>query len=273
MQFDFGGDVNSFDTGGFSFGVPTDFGGPPPAAPSFDYSPPALGLNAGAPESPGFTFSGDTFVKPAGEYSFGGDRSLSASDPGPVGSGAGGFGDVMRTVGGYADSAMPFLKLGLGGLSAYTGVQAMNQAKANNKIAQQAASRSAAAAAPAVSAAQELIPAGTKAMLGGSLPPGLEEEVQKFIRDNKTAARSRLAKLGITNSTMLDQVDKEIEADAVRLRENLAQQLVQTGTADVAAATGALGNSGTIAQQQGNTTTQAIQAANNAVNTLFGAGA
>src|SRR5262245_3326740 len=147
-DFDFGGGFGDFGLSDFASGL-TDLpiGGLPSSVPLPDFT------GAG-------NFDVGTFMPP---------DWMTGSVPTPAG-GDGGF-----SLSGFIKDAMPLLsgglRLGTGALGAYTGMQAMKRAADLQKATDRAISTSEAAAAPGVAAAQQLIPAGTGALLGGPLPP------------------------------------------------------------------------------------------------------
>lgn len=186
--------------------------------------------------------------------------------------GAPGGGDGGSPISGFIRDAMPFvgnaLRLGVGGLGAYAGIQGLNRAGQQQGVLDRAQRTSEAAAAPGVAAAGKLIPAGTAALMGGPLPPELEAQVNTFINNAKMRARQTLAKMGLTNSDAAAQMDTWIDQQAAELRSKLAAGLLSSGTGAIPP--GVTGQAGQLAANQGGQINQAIQEANRALFTLMG---
>src|SRR5262245_33724378 len=196
--------------------------------------------------------------------------STPAADPtamsGPIGGGGGFLGDLS----GYAKQVLPFLQLGTQGLGAYTGIQGMLQAGKHNQFLTSAQQTAQGAAAPALAAGQQLIPAGTSALMGGNLPPGLEATVNNWKNSWRQQLRNYYAKAGITDSTMMAQVEAQIEEQAQMLRAQLAQGMISSGTSALQPALQGAQIGGSLAERSGDTTTAAIAAANQALSRLLG---
>lgn len=199
----------------------------------------------------------------------------------PAGMGGGGGGpsswmDTMSNIGskigGAASGALPFVKLGLGGLGAYEGIQAGNRASEQSDIMRKAQERTSAAAAPAVSAAAALVPAGTQGVLGGPLPPQLETQAQQYERDLRARLADFYAKAGI-ESTGQEEQEAAIQSLVASYRQQLAQGILNSGLD--ASKTGIGGESNLIssAQREGGTLSSAMLSANQAMGQLLGSGA
>lgn len=185
-----------------------------------------------------------------------------------MGGGGGGFsfGDLA----GYAKQALPFLQLGSQGLGAYTGIQGMLEAGRQNKNLQAAQNTAQGVAAPALAAGQQLIPAGTQALLGGQLPPALESTVNQWMNNWRTQIRQFAARSGIDASTMLAQYEGLIQSQAQELRAQLAQGLLSAGTGALQPAIQGAQVGGQLAGHQQDAVTSAITAANQALARLMG---
>lgn len=231
-DFDFGGALGDF--GG-------DFGGGIGTLPDLGLTAPNLATTIGDAGS-GFRdlagFTGDT--KPDGA----------------------GF-----NLGKIAEGALPFVKAGIGAGGLYAGIKGLDYAGQQQKVLQEAEKTSAAAAAPGIAAAQQLIPAGTSAVLGGPLPPALEAQVEQFKANEKAKARQALAHMGFTDSTALQQMDAWIDMQADQLRAQLASGLLGAGVGAVPG--GVAGQAGQIAGQQAGSVTGAVTAANQALSQLL----
>lgn len=249
-EYNFEGGADSLGAGGFSLGG----GGTP-----MNFDLPTMPANPAPIEA---AMPGTVWTPPS--MAGGGGRE---GDPGqPRGGGGDG---ILDQLAGYASKAMPFMKLGLAGMGAYTGVEAANQAKEQNALLRKSEERTAAAAAPASAAAARLLPAGTDALLGGALPPELEAQVSQWEQDTRMRFRTMAAHMGIDVSTMEGQVEAWIEEQKPLMRAQLAQQLMGAGGA--AASTAISGNSSVAgtAGRQGSELSAAMGGANQALNALM----
>src|SRR5262245_17881516 len=75
------------------------------------------------------------------------------------------FGNLMGDISGYAKQALPLLQIGTAGLGAYSGIRGMMEAGNQQKYLTSAEKTAQGAAAPALAAGQQLIPAGTQGVL------------------------------------------------------------------------------------------------------------
>ncbi len=182
----------------------------------------------------------------------------------------GGGGSWLDTLSGYANQAMPFLRLGTQGLGAFAGIEGMMQAGRQNKYMQQAQKTAQQAAAPALAAQQALLPAGTSAMLGGALPPGLEAQVNQWANGAKAQARQYYAHAGIQDSTMMAEMDAYIDQLAQGMRAQYAQGLLTGGFQAGQGAVSAAGLGGQLAGLGEGAANQAVQQANQALYRVLG---
>lgn len=216
-----------------------------------------------------------------GSFSSGGDfapissylpSSGAAVDPtafsGAMGGGGGGF---LSDLSGYAKQVLPLLQLGTQGLGAYTGIRGMLEGQQQQGYLNQAQKTAQQAAAPALAAGQQLIPAGTQALMGGQLPPALESTVNQWMNNWRTQIRQFAARSGIDASTMLAQYEGMIQEQAQQLRAQLAQGMIQSGTGALQPALQGAQIGGNLATHQGDAVTAALTAANQALARLMGA--
>ena len=161
------------------------------------------------------------------------------------------FDKVKGTIGGIARDVLPVAQLGVTGMGIASGIKAGQQASEQNKIlgrseanVERAQAGLERAAAPGVAAATALMPAGTAAMLGGPLPPNLEQEALGFERDTRARFRDFYARAGIPESTMEKEVETWISEQVAIKRNQLAASLLSAGGQAEQAAVGALGISG-----------------------------
>lgn len=71
----------------------------------------------------------------------------------------------------------------------------------------------------------------------GTLPPGLQAQVNQAIQSATAASNSRFASLGLGNSTMATDAINNIKQQALALQGTLSTQLAQTGTQLISDAT------------------------------------
>jgi hypothetical protein len=93
------------------------------------------------------------------------------------------------------------------------------------------------AAAPAIAAGGTLTTAGSTALMGGALPPALEAQVQQWKQRAIAEMNDRLAKMGITDSTMQQQFLSYIEQQEQIHRGELASQLYSGGLQGISTGT------------------------------------
>lgn len=175
-------------------------------------------------------------------------------------------------IGGFASGALPFVKLGVAGMGAYEGVQAGKRASEQNDIMRTAQERTSAAAAPAVSAASALVPAGASAVMGGALPPHLETQAQQYERDLRARLADFYARAGIESSGQEEQ-EAAITSLVASYRQQLAQGILNSGLDASKTAIGGESNLISSASKEGGTLSSAMLSANQAMGQLLGSGA
>jgi len=196
--------------------------------------------------------------------------------PGAVADAGGGFdwGSLFKTIGsGVADFsrvAAPALGLGIGLTGAVRGVQAASEAGKQQNILHEAQKQEQRIAEPAANYAAAVIPAAQTAVLGGPLPPGLEAQVDKFRRDAISRYRDYFSRAGISDSTMMQQVESMVDEQAVILRSQLAERLATSGFEGSRVALGPEQAVADQATRQLGTTGAAIADANRAIAILLG---
>jgi hypothetical protein len=149
----------------------------------------------------------------------------------------GGVGDLFGSPNAALGTLGSLGKIGLTGMGIAGGIAGQKQAAeqvAMQKRAQQGLER---AAAPAVATGGTRTTAGGQALMGGALPPELEAQVQQWKQRAIAEMNDRLAKMGITDSTMQQQYLTWINEQEQIQRGQLAGQLyqgvlqgIQTGT-------------------------------------------
>jgi hypothetical protein len=127
-------------------------------------------------------------------------------------------------------------KLGVTGLGAASAIQGMGQGATQNKMALQSERGLRGIGTEFQQSALPLMTAGSSAMLGGSLPPGLQQQVEDYKRTAKGQLRDYYARNGIADSDTLARAEAEVDNRALMLQEQLAAQLYQSGTAGMTGA-------------------------------------
>lgn len=265
MDLDFGSgtDLSIPDVAG---GVGGSFA--PPSLPSFNVPNFGADLNIGnlAGQSGIGGFNPDLNM---GGVNFGSPDTYQPGSPGappPPG------GTNLHDIGGMAKDVSSILGVGTGLAQIPLQVSALNQAARNTKIAEGAASTASRAAAPAIAASERLTPAGTNALLTGTLPPELEAAVNNQVNAVKQQLLQHLVSQGIDAAT----ANSMIEGQIAELRNTLTLQAAEgllgggatTGNQAVSAAGTAGQISGNLAGAEGNS----LSAANQALGRLVGAG-
>ncbi len=206
---------------------------------------PLLGDSAGA-------------AAPAGGGGFGGWLS-------DVGSGVAnmGAGDWMKALGTAG-------QLGSTGLGMYGGIKQMQQGAEQMNVLKQQQKQQQEMARPAAQAGGALTAAGSAALQGGALPPALEAQVEDFKNNARMRYRQMLAQTGQTDSTAGTQMDAWVEAQALKLRGELAGGLYQQGLGGISAAMGPSTAVSQTAMGMAGGTQGSLAAANKALADLLG---
>lgn len=141
--------------------------------------------------------------------------------------------------------------LGLTGMGIYGGIKGQQQAADQYKLLQKAQQFQQNAAQPSVAAGSALTQAGEQAMLGGPLPPQLESQVQQWGESARARLRDYFSKAGITDSSMMAQMESWIDEQMSNMREQMAGQLLGGGNASTATGLGGANSlAGTSSAQQ-----------------------
>lgn len=198
---------------------------------------------------------------------------------GKIGSGIGDFasqvGDFLTPKGGFTLESL----LGTVGKAAGTGaglLNIVNAAKAGSQASRAQGQVNAArqsvfnTARPASESAAALIPAGTTAVLGGPLPPGLQAEADFFRSDALQRLNGTFAHLGITDSTMMQSLRNQVEQQYIILKERLGSQLLSSGGTLLTQSAQPLIGVAQNAQTQTSEADRAISASTEALATLLG---
>ena len=168
-------------------------------------------------------------ASPAGSptgYSFGGGGLNTAMPPTQSPSW---YSDILGTVGKGAQAILPFLGLGTAGLGLYSGIKGMQQAGETRQQNQQATRTQQQAADTSLQTGQQLTTAGTQAMMGGALPPGLEAQAKQWEDAYRAQVNNYLAKAGMGTSSSAAQWEPYITQQAAIYRQQLASGLLAPG--------------------------------------------
>lgn len=130
----------------------------------------------------------------------------------------------------------------LGGL--YATMNAQSQAAKQLKMQKQAQQQAMQATAPLRTAGQALVQAGQTGMMGGALPANWEAEIARTKAQRMMQVRQMLANMGITDSTVAQQMEMQVDAEMLNLRNQIAGQLAGTGTGEIQAGVAPLSNVG-----------------------------
>ncbi len=196
---------------------------------------------------------------------WGGGGTTVPSDPSATGSGGGGsdwFSQLTQhpldTLGGIAKAAVPLAQLGATGMGIAGGISAQNQAAQQAKLQRQAQRQLTTAAAPAVAAGGTLTDAGSRALMGGALPPEMEAQVQQWKEKQIAQINDQLSRMGIGDSTMRAQYLAWVDEQEKIMRGQLAGQLYTGGLQGIEAGTAPESAVLRSAQAQSNADTAAL---------------
>src|SRR5262252_4524435 len=182
------------------------------------------------------------------------------------------------------DTLLGLTRAGLGVAQIPLSISALNQAagarralESSVNLARQSSERAATAAAPAVAASGALIPAGTSALLGGSLPPEIEANINEQINQYRSTKLDQLVRQGMDPIQARAQIEGEVQQLEQRLRLQWAESLTGAGggllsqaTGAIVAETGGAGTAGRLAGAEFQTVEEILQNANNALARLLG---
>lgn len=198
-----------------------------------------------------------------------GAGSLAAPDFSAA-TGAGGGGGFLDTAAGFAKGIAPWAGLGLTGMGIASGIKGQQQGADQYKLLQKAQQFQQQTAAPAAAAGSALTSAGQQAMLGGPLPPQMEAQVQAWGEQARAQLRQYFAHAGISDSTMMQQMESWIVEQEQLMRNNLASSELSAGLAGISAAGGPATQMANTAQQQMGGQNNALAAANAAIAQITG---
>jgi hypothetical protein len=270
-----------FDLGGFTSAL---FGGDTPnigeSIPSGGFNLGDLGLGgSGSSSLPGgglnFNLGGSAGL-PMNDWLSSFEKSLTpgVSSPMPGNNNNGGdwFSNIskgldkyMTPVAGLAKAISPLVGLGTAGAGIGNAIMGMQQGRQGQQAVQQAMGTERDISRAALPAATNLVNAGSTAMLGGPLTPGIQAQVDDFKRRSKAEINSYLSHAGIADSTMMAQWDMYIEQQATLYGQQLSQNLYGQGLTGLGVAgQGASALSGSAAAY-GQNVPQSIYGANQAL--------
>ncbi len=119
------------------------------------------------------------------------------------------------------------LGLGASGLGIANTIGAMNRQAGQEKAQTQGQGLAAAAAQPAIAYGTQQVQAAQK----GELPPPMEAAVKQWTDKAKAEIRSKLAHLGLGDSTAISQYEQQIDEMALSMKANLLQSEGSGGVA------------------------------------------
>lgn len=173
----------------------------------------------------------------------------------------------------FAKYAQP-VAASLGGIAALAqiplGVASLNVSRQGQRALTQGAQTANAAAQPALAAESQLMPAGTKALLGGGLPANLQMQVDTQVEQAKNAMLQQLVNQGIDPATAEAMIAEQVANLKNNLEIQMAQSLLTGGSAAASGAVWGAGTTGQLGGQELNTANQAIYGANNSLARLSG---
>lgn len=165
----------------------------------------------------------------------------------------------------------------LGGVAAISQIPltlaGLNISKQGQKIQQNAANTAQAAAGPAVAAEAALLPAGTKALMTGQLPPELEAQVEQQVNQVKQTMLQQLVNQGIDPATAESMIADQLTQLKTNLTIQMANSLLQGGSASASGATWGAGTAGNIGGAQYSTANQSLLQSQQALMRLLGSAA
>ena len=160
------------------------------------------------------------------------------------------------------------LGLGAMGLGLANQQNVASQIGRQTRTIEQGQKQALAAAAPAVAFGQKQL----EQAQAGKLSPALEASVEQWKTSAKANMAQRLASMGLGNSTAMEQINAEIDKQALAMRASLLGQEEETGLSalqtGVSAGTGVTGP----AQNQQAMLSSLIQSANQTLGLLAGSG-
>ena len=252
----------------------TSFFSGPSAMPSFSgLSLPELNLGMfGGPPGVSEWASGSgltnlpTSMGDIGQYAVNLPGTFSGTPTGEAGGSLAGLSEMARTV-------APILGVGTSLAQIPLQVASLSEAGRGRKALESGMQTAQAAAAPAIAAEQALLPAGTKGLLTGELPPELEANVQHQVNQVRQARLAQLTKAGIDPATAEAMIATELQELEHTLRLQAAQSLLGGGMGVAGQAAGAAGTAGELGLSEFTTAGQSLSEANRALLRLTGSAA
>src|SRR5215472_11757962 len=192
---------------------------------------------------------------------------------------SGGGMNLNQGGGGGGGSWLDYIKPAAAGIGALSmagqiplGILAQNVARQGQKGLQSAVQTEQAAAAPAIAAENALLPAGTQALLGGQLPPELQQSVDTQVEQWKAAQLQNLANAGVGAKEAQAMIAQQEAQLRNQLTLQAAQSLMEGGTTATQIGSYAGGQAGQLGQQEMSIAGNAVTNANRAMYGLLGMG-
>lgn len=215
---------------GLDFGFPTEISGgefAPPPMPQLPSFSPSFNL----PEFnlyPNFNYSsmvpsGLTDMN-VGGFNFGGPSTAPerGTPPTPEKS-------TFQKISDYAETAAPILGLGVTAAQIPLQLAQLSQTGRAQKSLEGAVSTERAAAAPGIAAEERLLPAGTEALLSGTLPPELQAAVDDQVNSTKQQMLQQLEQAGIDPVSANAMIETQLQELRTQLTLQYANALMTGG--------------------------------------------
>lgn len=182
-----------------------------------------------------------------------------------------GIGDIAKQVtspGGIGD----VVSLAGAGGNLFASINAQNQAGEQLDMQKKAEKQAVAATDPLRAGGSTVLAAGNSAMMGGNLPPNLEAQVQQMESAQIQQIRQTMANMGLAGSTMEQQMIEDMKARTLQYRNQIAQNLAQTGQSEISAGVAPLAGVAATAGNNVGGITNSVTQAQGAINKLMALG-
>jgi len=178
--------------------------------------------------------------------------------PMPGGSGGNWYSDLLNgsDLGSLLSTG---LGLGVKGMQLATGIQSQKQGADQARVARGAERGLQGAANTEVGLATPLAQFGQQGMLGGPLAPGQEAQIKAWRERTLAQIRDQAARSGISESTMMQQMQSWVDEQEQIMRGQMAAQTYQAGTAGLQIGSGDLARLGLISSGAAGTAQQQEQ--------------
>lgn len=180
------------------------------------------------------------------------------------------LGSGMKTASEYAGPVANLLG-GLGMASSIPlGIMSMETAKKGQEAMQQGVNTAERMAAPAIASEEQLMPAGTSALMTGQLPPELQTQVDNQVNQYEQSMIQNLVSQGINPDTARSMIAGQVQ----QMRNQLTMQSAQSLLGGGQGVAGIAGEGSQIGGSQGSnlygTSTNALYNSQNSLSRLLG---